>query len=412
MRLALAQINAVVGDLDGNRERIVDAIGEAKEAGADLVLFPELADHRLPAGGPPAAARLPAGRTRSARAGGGRDRRHHCPRRLPALRPRPLQRVRRARGRRDARRLPQALPAELRRLRRAPLLPGRPRARCSCGSATRWSGRPCARTSGSRARRRPTSRSRAHSCSSTSRRRRSTSARRRSARRCSSPARATTSASSPSATSSAARTSSCSTGTRSSSTTRARSSRARPRSRRRCSSSTSTRPRPIGHRLRDVRRRELERARESVPRRPCSSSGPSPPHPSRRRGRSRRSLGELEEMRRALGLGLRDYVREERLPRGRARHLRRHRLGADRRDLRRRARARAGAHRLDAVALLVRGHARGRAGRRARASASTSARFRSSTWSRRSGRARRRLRRTGPRPGRGEPPGARSAAPC
>jgi NAD+ synthase (glutamine-hydrolysing) len=43
MRLALAQINTVVGDLDGNRARIVERIGEARDAGADLVLFPELA---------------------------------------------------------------------------------------------------------------------------------------------------------------------------------------------------------------------------------------------------------------------------------------------------------------------------------------------------------------------------------
>ena len=43
MRIALAQINTVVGDLDGNRERIVGRIEEAKAAGADLVLFPELA---------------------------------------------------------------------------------------------------------------------------------------------------------------------------------------------------------------------------------------------------------------------------------------------------------------------------------------------------------------------------------
>ena len=43
MRLALAQINTVVGDLDGNRERIVGRVEEAKRAGADLVLFPELA---------------------------------------------------------------------------------------------------------------------------------------------------------------------------------------------------------------------------------------------------------------------------------------------------------------------------------------------------------------------------------
>jgi len=43
MRLALAQINTTVGDLDGNREQIVEAIAEARRAGADLLLVPELA---------------------------------------------------------------------------------------------------------------------------------------------------------------------------------------------------------------------------------------------------------------------------------------------------------------------------------------------------------------------------------
>jgi NAD+ synthase (glutamine-hydrolysing) len=43
MRLALAQINTVVGDLDGNRERIVRRLREARDQGADVVLFPELA---------------------------------------------------------------------------------------------------------------------------------------------------------------------------------------------------------------------------------------------------------------------------------------------------------------------------------------------------------------------------------
>jgi NAD+ synthase (glutamine-hydrolysing) len=43
MRLALAQINTIVGDLDGNRTKIVERLGEARSAGADLVLFPELA---------------------------------------------------------------------------------------------------------------------------------------------------------------------------------------------------------------------------------------------------------------------------------------------------------------------------------------------------------------------------------
>jgi len=43
VRLALAQINTVVGDLDGNRARIVERLDEARSRGADLVLFPELA---------------------------------------------------------------------------------------------------------------------------------------------------------------------------------------------------------------------------------------------------------------------------------------------------------------------------------------------------------------------------------
>ena len=43
MRLALAQINTVVGDIDGNVARIVGRLHEARNAGADLVLFPELA---------------------------------------------------------------------------------------------------------------------------------------------------------------------------------------------------------------------------------------------------------------------------------------------------------------------------------------------------------------------------------
>jgi NAD+ synthase (glutamine-hydrolysing) len=43
MRIALAQMNTVVGDLEGNRRRIVERLEKARAAGADLVLFPELA---------------------------------------------------------------------------------------------------------------------------------------------------------------------------------------------------------------------------------------------------------------------------------------------------------------------------------------------------------------------------------
>ena len=43
MRLALAQIDPVVGDLDGNRDLILARIEEARKAGAALVVLPELA---------------------------------------------------------------------------------------------------------------------------------------------------------------------------------------------------------------------------------------------------------------------------------------------------------------------------------------------------------------------------------
>ena len=43
MRVALAQLNVVVGDLAGNVERISSAVEEAKRAAADLVVLPELA---------------------------------------------------------------------------------------------------------------------------------------------------------------------------------------------------------------------------------------------------------------------------------------------------------------------------------------------------------------------------------
>src|SRR5256885_5321564 len=43
MRLALAQIDTTVGDLDGNRDLILSRLEDAKDLGADIVLFPELA---------------------------------------------------------------------------------------------------------------------------------------------------------------------------------------------------------------------------------------------------------------------------------------------------------------------------------------------------------------------------------
>ena len=43
LRVAIAQINATVGDFDGNLKKIIKAIEQARSLGADLVTFPELA---------------------------------------------------------------------------------------------------------------------------------------------------------------------------------------------------------------------------------------------------------------------------------------------------------------------------------------------------------------------------------
>ena len=43
IRLALAQMNATVGDFSGNRSKIIQSLESARAAGADIVAFPELA---------------------------------------------------------------------------------------------------------------------------------------------------------------------------------------------------------------------------------------------------------------------------------------------------------------------------------------------------------------------------------
>lgn len=48
-RIALAQINPTVGDLDGNAALIADWIEQARQAGAGVVVFPELALTGYPA---------------------------------------------------------------------------------------------------------------------------------------------------------------------------------------------------------------------------------------------------------------------------------------------------------------------------------------------------------------------------
>jgi NAD+ synthase (glutamine-hydrolysing) len=64
MKLALAQVDPVVGDLEGNRELILARIDEARTAGADLVLLPEL----VVTGYPPEDLLLRPGFVRAARA--------------------------------------------------------------------------------------------------------------------------------------------------------------------------------------------------------------------------------------------------------------------------------------------------------------------------------------------------------
>ena len=49
MRLALAQINPTVGDVDGNAAKVAEWIGRAREQGAELVIFPELCIPGYPA---------------------------------------------------------------------------------------------------------------------------------------------------------------------------------------------------------------------------------------------------------------------------------------------------------------------------------------------------------------------------
>jgi NAD+ synthase (glutamine-hydrolysing) len=64
----------------------------------------------------------------------------------------------------------------------------------------------------------------------------------------------------------------------------------------------------VGRRLRDVRRRSLESEREAVPELPVVHAGSPRPAADRLSGTVAPLLDDLESMRRALELGLRDYV--------------------------------------------------------------------------------------------------------
>jgi NAD+ synthase (glutamine-hydrolysing) len=48
LRIALAQINTTVGDISGNADKIREYLGRARDQGAQLVVFPELAVNGYP----------------------------------------------------------------------------------------------------------------------------------------------------------------------------------------------------------------------------------------------------------------------------------------------------------------------------------------------------------------------------
>ena len=49
MKIALAQLNYTIGDIDGNASKIIDSINKAKAQRADLVIFAEQAVSGTPA---------------------------------------------------------------------------------------------------------------------------------------------------------------------------------------------------------------------------------------------------------------------------------------------------------------------------------------------------------------------------
>ena len=229
MRLALAQIDTVVGDLDGNRDRILARLARGARGGRGPRPLPRARGHRLSARGPAAPARRssarPSARSRDRRRGDGhrRARRRPAPSTATSTTRAPSARTARCEAVYRKRFLPnygvfdeERYFAPGRRARPAP-----PRRDARRGDDLR--GHVAAGPAGDRPRARRRAAARQRLGLAVPRRQ---GPRARGDVRSSAPA--TTPASSRSATPSAARTSSSSTATPSSSTTRARSSRARP----------------------------------------------------------------------------------------------------------------------------------------------------------------------------------------
>ena len=122
LRIALAQVNPTVGDIEGNAELISTWIARAREAGAQLVVFPEQTVTGYPAEDLWLKPHFLDGRRRGRRRDRVRGRGNRRVGRLSRARCRHLQLRRGARGWPRRRRLPEDPAPQLRRLRRAPLL--------------------------------------------------------------------------------------------------------------------------------------------------------------------------------------------------------------------------------------------------------------------------------------------------
>ena len=121
LKIALAQLNPVVGDLAGNAAKLRKARARGRRRGRRSRRLPRAVHHRLSPRGPRAQAGIRRRRTARRRGAGGgdrrrrarRDRRHHLGRGRQAL-----QLDRAARRRPHPGRAPQGRPAQLRRVRR------------------------------------------------------------------------------------------------------------------------------------------------------------------------------------------------------------------------------------------------------------------------------------------------------
>ena len=129
LAIALAQLNATVGDVAGNAEKVRRARADRGRAGRRSGDLSRAVHLRLSARGSGAQAGVPGGLPRGDRGAGARDRRRRpggAGRRAVGRGRQALQRLRAARGRQDRGRALQGRSAELRRVRREARVRARP----------------------------------------------------------------------------------------------------------------------------------------------------------------------------------------------------------------------------------------------------------------------------------------------